>query len=78
MGRSLIATVVLLTTALIGARYAVVGQAPFAASDPDIPISHQDRVYSADTDPVNNKLLGTIRLGDPLRTNLSPLYKASC
>src|SRR6202045_891313 len=83
MGRSLIVAVLLLTTALIGARYAVAGQAPFAASDPDIPISHQDRVYSAEqysntvsvTDPVDNKLLGTIRLGDPLPANLRPLYK---
>src|ERR1700686_2355511 len=83
MGRSLILAVLLLATALIGARYAVAGQAPSAASDPDIPISHQDRVYSAEpysntvsvTDPVDNKLLGTIRLGDPLPANLSPLYK---
>ena len=83
MGRSLIVAVLLLTTALIGARYAVAGQAPSAASDPDIPISHQDRVYSAEqysntvsvTDPVDNKLLGTIHLGDPLPANLSPLYK---
>src|ERR1700730_5629495 len=59
------------------------GQAPSAASDPDIPMSHRDRVYSAEqysntvsvTDPVDNKLLGTIRLGDPLQGNLSPLYK---
>ena len=64
MGRSLIVAVLLLATALIGARYAVAGQAPAAASDPDIPISHQDRVYSAEqysntvsvTDPVDNKL----------------------
>ena len=83
MGRSLILAVLLLATALIGARYAVAGQAPSAASNPDIPISHQDRVYSAEqysntvsvTDPVDNKLLGTIRLGDPLPANLSPLYK---
>src|SRR6266571_5772624 len=83
MGGSSIVAVLLLTTALIGARYAVAGQAPSAASDPDIPISHQDRVYSAEqysntvsvTDPVDNKLLGTIRLGDPLPANLSPLYK---
>src|ERR1700757_4751043 len=83
MGRGLMVAVLLLTTALIGARYAVAGQAPSAASDPDIPISHQDRVYSAEqysntvsvTDPVDNKLLGTIRLGDPLPANLSPLYK---
>jgi YVTN family beta-propeller protein len=83
MGRSLILAVLSLTTALIGARQGVAGQAPFAASDPDIPISHQDRVYSAEqysntvsvTDPVDNKLLGTIRLGEPLPGNLSPLYK---
>jgi YVTN family beta-propeller protein len=83
MGRSLIVAVLLLTTALIGVRYAVAGQAPGAASDPDIPISHQDRVYSAEqysntvsvTDPVDNKLLGAIHLGDPLPGNLSPLYK---
>jgi YVTN family beta-propeller protein len=83
MGRSLIVAVLVLTTALIGARYALAGQAPSAASDPDIPVSHQDRVYSAEqysntvsvTDPVDNRLLGTIRLGDPLPANLSPLYK---
>jgi YVTN family beta-propeller protein len=83
MGRAQIAAVLLLTTVLSGARYAFAGQAPSAASDPDIPISHQDRVYSAEqysntvsvTDPVDNKLLGAIRLGDPLPTNLSPLYK---
>jgi hypothetical protein len=58
-------------------------EAPAAASDPDIPISHQDRVYSAEqysntvsvTDLVDNKLVGTIRLRDPLPANLSPLYK---
>src|ERR1700745_1544160 len=83
MGRSLILVALWLATALIGARYTSAGQAPAAASDPDIPISHQDRVYSAEqysntvsvTDPVDNKLLGTIRLGTPLPANLSPLYK---
>src|SRR6201987_4110806 len=83
MGRSLIVAVLSLTTALIGARYAVAGQAPYAASDPDIPISHQDRVYSAEqysntvsvTDPVDNTLLGTIPRGAPRPGNLSPLYK---
>ena len=62
---------------------ALAGQVPGAASDPDIPISHRDRVYSAEqfsntvsvTDPVDNKLLGVIRLGDPLPANLSPLYR---
>ena len=75
--------VLLVATGLVSAHYAVAGQTPAAASDPDIPISHQDRVYSAEqysntvsvTDPVDNKLVGTIRLGDPLPANLSPLYK---
>ncbi len=59
------------------------GQAPSAASDPDIPISGRDRVYAAEqfsntvsvTDPSTNKLLGVIRLGDPQPGNLSPLYR---
>jgi len=75
--------VLLVATGLVSVHYAVAGQAPAAVSDPDIPISHQDRVYSAEqfsntvsvTDPVDNKLIGTIRLGDPLPANLSPLYK---
>jgi len=62
---------------------AVAGQAPGAASDPDVPISHSDRVYVAEqfsntvsvTDPVDNKLLGVIRLGDPSPGNFSPLYR---
>jgi YVTN family beta-propeller protein len=62
---------------------ALAGQAPGAASSPDIPISHRDRVYAAEqfsntvsvTDPVDNKLLGVIRLGDPQPGNFSPLYK---
>ena len=83
MKRRLIILVALSLATALAARYAVAGQAPAAASDPDIPISHEDRVYSAEqysntvsvTDPVDNKLLGTIRLGDPLPANLSPLYK---
>jgi YVTN family beta-propeller protein len=59
------------------------GQAPGAATSPDIPISHRDRVYAAEqfsntvsvTDPADNKLLGVIRLGDPQPGNFSPLYK---
>ena len=59
------------------------GQAPGALSSPDIPISHHDRIYTAEqfsntvsvTDPVDNKLLGVIRLGDPQPLNFSPLYK---
>jgi YVTN family beta-propeller protein len=83
MRRNIILAVWLVVTGLVGFRYAVAGQAPAPASDPDIPISHQDRVYSAEqysntvsvTDPVDNKLVGTISLGDPLPANLSPLYK---
>ena len=59
------------------------GQAPGAASDPNVPVSHRDRVYAAEqfsntvsvTDPASNRLLGVIRLGDPQPGNLSPLYK---
>jgi YVTN family beta-propeller protein len=59
------------------------GQAPGAISDPDIPISHTDRVYAAEqfsntvsvTDPSTNRLLGVIKLGDPLPSSLSPLYR---
>src|SRR5437588_10267361 len=59
------------------------GQAPGALSAPDVSISHHDRVYAAEqfsntvsvTDPVDNKLLGVIRLGDPQPGNFSPLYK---
>jgi YVTN family beta-propeller protein len=59
------------------------GQAPGKASDADVPVSHRDRVYVAEqfsntvsvTDPVDNKLLGVIRLGDPQPANLSPLYR---
>ena len=83
MRHNVILAVLLVATGLVGVRYAFAGQAPAAASDPDIPISHQDRVYSAEqysntvsvTDPVDNKLVGTIRLGDPLPANFSPLYK---
>jgi YVTN family beta-propeller protein len=59
------------------------GQAPGAASDPAVPVSHRDRVYAAEqfsntvsvTDPADNTLVGTIRLGDPQPSNLSPLYR---
>jgi YVTN family beta-propeller protein len=62
---------------------ALAGQAPGAAAAPDIAISHHDRVYAAEqfsntvsvTDPVDNKLLGVIKLGDPQPGNFSPLYK---
>src|SRR5919106_2766002 len=70
------------STILISAPSTLAGQAPGAIASPDIPVSHHDRVYTADQfsntvsviDPVDNKLLGVIRLGDPLPGNLSPLY----
>lgn len=59
------------------------GQAPDAATAADVAISHRDRVYTAEqfsntisvTDPVDNRLLGVIRLGDPQPANFSPLYR---
>ncbi|GGF71411.1 hypothetical protein GCM10007301_33890 [Azorhizobium oxalatiphilum] len=62
---------------------AFAGEAPFAASAPEIPLSSHDRVYAAEqfsntvsvTDPATNKLLGVIRLGDPQPGNFSPLYR---
>jgi YVTN family beta-propeller protein len=50
---------------------------------PNVPVSSRDRVYAADQtsntvsviDPSTNKLLGVIRLGDPVPGALSPLYK---
>jgi YVTN family beta-propeller protein len=56
-------------------------QAPWGRTD--IPISSHDRVYAADQtsntvsviDPSANKLLGVIRLGDPVPAALSALYK---
>ncbi|KAA0596096.1 YVTN family beta-propeller protein [Azospirillum lipoferum] len=62
---------------------AYAGQAPYASTAPDFPISHRDRIYAAEQfsntvsviDPVDNKLLGVIRLGDPQPANFSPLYK---
>jgi YVTN family beta-propeller protein len=73
----------LASVCVLGNNAARAGQAPGAASDPDIPISHRDRVYSAEqfsntvsvTDPVDNRLVGVIRLGDPQPGNFSPLYK---
>jgi DNA-binding beta-propeller fold protein YncE len=73
----------LASISLAGQTAAWAGQAPGAASDPDIPVSHRDRVYSAEqfsntvsvTDPVDNRLVGVIRLGDPQPGNFSPLYK---
>jgi YVTN family beta-propeller protein len=60
---------------------AIAQQAPWAR--PDVPISSHDRVYTADQtsntvsviDPAENKLVGVIKLGDPVPGALSPLYK---
>ncbi|WP_454624226.1 YncE family protein [Bradyrhizobium cenepequi] len=76
-------TFFLAATMLATSSGAWAGQAPGALSSSDIPISHHDRVYAAEqfsntvsvTDPVDNKLLGVIRLGDPQPINFSPLYK---
>ncbi|MBR0972973.1 YncE family protein [Bradyrhizobium japonicum] len=76
-------SILLAATMLATGPVAWAGQAPGALSAPDIPISHHDRVYAAEqfsntvsvTDPVDNKLLGVIRLGDPQPGNFSPLYK---
>src|SRR6187551_1386322 len=60
---------------------AMAQQVPWARTD--VPVSSHDRVYTADQtsntvsviDPVENKLLGVIRLGDPVPGALSPLYR---
>ena len=83
MKRISIVVALLAATISLTAQHAQAGQAPGAASDADIPISHRDRVYAAEqfsntvsvTDPADNKLLGVIRLGDPSPMNFSPLYK---
>ena len=74
-----LAALLLLGTALS----AHAGQAPFAATAPDIAISGRDRFYTSDQfsntvsviDPAAGTLLGVIRLGDPTPGNLSPLYR---
>jgi YVTN family beta-propeller protein len=56
-------------------------QGPWARTD--VPVSAHDRVYAADQtsntvsviDPSTNKLLGVIRLGDPVPGALSALYR---
>jgi len=81
--KSLFTLAFLATTMLGGLQSALAGQAPGAASSLDIPVSHRDRVYAAEqfsntvsvTDPVDNRLLGVIRLGDPQPGNFSPLYR---
>ena len=74
-------TVIILLQIFVTSTYA--GQAPLAANAPDIAISSQDRIYLSDqtsntvsvVNPLTEKLLGVIRLGDPTPGNLSPLYK---
>jgi YVTN family beta-propeller protein len=78
-----IMSALLAVSALVTVQDAWAGQAPASASDPDVPISHRDRVYAAEqfsntvsvTNPADNKLLGVIRLGDPQPGNFSPLYR---
>src|SRR5580700_4640362 len=73
----------LTSTMLVCSLPAWAGQAPGAASEADIPLSHTDRVYAAEqfsntvsvVDPSTNRLLGVIRLGDPQPGNFSPLYR---
>src|SRR6202171_5162982 len=82
MTRNPFFAVLLSGTVLASGVSAWAGQAPAAASAPDIPVSHQDRVYAAEqfsntvsaTDPADNTLLGVIRLGQPQPANFSPLY----
>jgi YVTN family beta-propeller protein len=72
-----------LVSALLVSVAARAGQAPGAASAPDVPVTHRDRVYVAEqfsntvsvTDPVDNRLLGVIRLGESQPANLTPLYR---
>lgn len=82
MNRS-VPTALLASTLLTCSLPAWAGQAPYAASAPDIPLSNRDRVYAAEqfsntvsvTDPAANRLVGVIRLGDPQPANFSPLYR---
>jgi YVTN family beta-propeller protein len=83
MYKNLPIAVVLCAALTASAIPASAGQAPGKESDPDVPVTHRDRVYAAEqfsntvsvSDPVDNKLLGVIRLGDPAPANFSPLYK---
>src|SRR5215475_4887288 len=78
-----ILSALLAATALIIVQYSWAGQAPGPANAPDVAISHKDRFYTSDQfsntvsviDPMDNKLLGVLRLGDTTPANFSPLYK---
>jgi YVTN family beta-propeller protein len=75
-------TFVLMVQTSLFCGHAWAGQAPGSAKDADIPVTHHDRVYTADqfsntvsvADPADNNLLGVIRLGEPEPANFSPLY----
>src|SRR5258706_1561386 len=83
MRRTSIVAVLLASTALISGRYACAGQAQFGVTAAEMPVTHSDRVYSADqysntvsvTDPADNRFIGTIHLGNESPSSLSPLYK---
>jgi YVTN family beta-propeller protein len=69
--------------ALEAAQPASTRQARREATTAPMPVASRDRVYTADQtsntvsviDPASNKLLGVIRLGDPVPGALSPLYR---
>lgn len=81
MARGTVLLLVTGVTAALSAAFA--GQVPGSGSDADVPITHRDRIYTAEqfsntvtvTDPASNEVLGTIRLGDPQPANMSPLYR---
>jgi YVTN family beta-propeller protein len=81
--KRMLPTLALCAAAVLSSTSSLAGQVPLAAASADVPISHRDRVYAAEqfsntvsvTDPVDNKLLGVIRLGDPAPGNFSPLYR---
>src|SRR5262245_56078059 len=72
-----------LRLAAVQANEPVVPQNPKTESTDSAKVSSHDRVYTADQtsgtisviDPASNKLLGVIRLGDPVPGALSPLYR---
>ena len=80
MQRILLTLTVLANAFLAASAPARAGQAPGKSSDPDVPVSHQDRVYAAEqfsntvsvTDPADNRLLGVIRLGGSAAGQLEP------
>lgn len=82
MSRVLLTSLLLVAAILVMPPPTRAGQAPGTLAAPDVPVSHRDRVYAAEqfsntvsvTDPVDNRLLGVIRLGDPAPAYLSPLY----